>query len=152
MACIPIDACDVVHPSSVSGIATTEIVTAGLTRFYHEIAGVGLVFPLAARPIAVEYAGYPVITLHPIERLEFVEETVAALGSSTELADHLFRECWAVGTGSGRTIGWTGREIEAHNSKIATAADLVALWHNGRITVDGGNKEVSGAVHAAPAA
>ena len=84
MACIPIDACDVVHPSSVSGIATTEIVTAGLTRFYHEIAGVGLVFPLAARPIAVEYAGYPVITLHPIERLEFVEETVAALGYSTE--------------------------------------------------------------------
>jgi hypothetical protein len=81
-----------------------------------------------------------------------VEEAVAALGSSTELADHLFRECWAVGTGSGRTIGWTGREIEAHNSKVATAADLVALWHNGRITVDGGNKEVSGAVHAAPAA
>ena len=110
--------------------------------------GAGLVF----RPIAVEGVGMGLIVLRPIAGIEFVEETVAALGSSTELADHLFRECWAVGTGSGRTLGWTGREIEAHNSKVATAADLVALWHNGRITVDGGNKEVSGAVHAAPAA
>ena len=41
---------------------TAEIVTAGLGRFYHEIAGVGL-------PIAVEYPGYPVITLRPIEGL-----------------------------------------------------------------------------------
>jgi NAD(P)H-hydrate repair Nnr-like enzyme with NAD(P)H-hydrate dehydratase domain len=89
-----------------------------------------------------------VITPHPIEGIEFVEEAVAALGSSTELADHLFRECWAVGTGSGRTLGWTGREIEAHKFKVAMAADLVALWHNGRITVDRGQKEVSGAGHA----
>jgi hypothetical protein len=61
-----------------------------LSRFYHEIAGVGLVFPRADRPIAVEYVGYPVITppprpldggrghrgvsgtLRPIEGLEFV--------------------------------------------------------------------------------
>jgi hypothetical protein len=28
----------------------------------------------------VEYPGYPVITLRPIEGLEFVEETVAAVG------------------------------------------------------------------------
>jgi hypothetical protein len=69
---------------------TAEIVTAGLGRFYHEIARVGLVFPLAARPIAVDYPGYPVIALHPIEGLEFVEEAVTALGSSTELAHHLF--------------------------------------------------------------
>jgi hypothetical protein len=49
---------------------TTETVTAGLCGFYREIAGVGLVFPLAARPIAVEYHGYPVITLRQIEGLE----------------------------------------------------------------------------------
>jgi transposase len=36
-----------------------------LCGFYHGISGVGLVFPLAARPIAVEYPGYPVITLRP---------------------------------------------------------------------------------------
>jgi hypothetical protein len=36
----------------------------------------------------------------PIDGLEFVEETVTALGYSGELATHLFRECWAVGTGS----------------------------------------------------
>jgi hypothetical protein len=35
--------------------------------------------------------------------------------------------------------------------KVATAADLVALWHNGRITVDRGQKEVSAALPA-PAA
>jgi hypothetical protein len=52
---------------------------------------VGLVFPRGDRPIAVEYPGYPVITLHPIEGLEFVREAVTALGSSTELATHLFR-------------------------------------------------------------
>jgi hypothetical protein len=42
--------------------------------FYHEIAGVGLVFPRADRSIAVEWAGHAVITLHPIEGLEFVRE------------------------------------------------------------------------------
>jgi hypothetical protein len=42
--------------------------------------------------------------------------------------------------------------VEAHKFKVAMAADLVALWHNGRITVDQGQKEVSAAVHAAPAA
>jgi hypothetical protein len=50
------------------------------------------VFPRADRSIAVEWAGHAVITLHPIDGLEFVEETVTALGSSTELATHLFRE------------------------------------------------------------
>jgi hypothetical protein len=58
-----------------------------------------LVFPRADRPIAVEYPGYPVVRLRPIEGLKFVEDTVVALGSSTELATHLFRECWVVGTG-----------------------------------------------------
>src|SRR5258708_7840278 len=46
---------------------TAEGVKGGLIRFYHEIAGVGLVFPRADRPIAVEWAGHAVITLHPIE-------------------------------------------------------------------------------------
>jgi hypothetical protein len=46
--------------------------------------------PGRTRPIAVDYPGYPVITLHPIEGLEFVEGAVTALGSSTELATHLF--------------------------------------------------------------
>ena len=55
---------------------TMETVTAGLCGFYREIAGVGLMFPFAARPIAVEYPGYPVITLRPIEGLEFVEDRV----------------------------------------------------------------------------
>jgi hypothetical protein len=49
---------------------------------------------------AVEFPGYPVVRLRPIEGLEFVEETVTALGYSMELAHHLFRECWAIGTGS----------------------------------------------------
>jgi hypothetical protein len=84
------------HPD----IWTAEGVKGGLIRFYREIAGVGLVFPRADRPIAVEFPGYPVVRLRPIEGLEFVEETVTALGSSTELAHHLFRECWAIGTGS----------------------------------------------------
>jgi hypothetical protein len=57
---------------------------------------VGLVFPRADRSIAVEWVGYQVIRLHPIEGIEFVEEAVTALGYSTELAHHLFRECWAI--------------------------------------------------------
>jgi hypothetical protein len=57
--------------------------------------------PRADHPIAVEFPGYPVVRLRPIEGLEFVKEAVIALGSSTELATHLFRECWAEGTGSG---------------------------------------------------
>jgi hypothetical protein len=132
-----------------TGVWTAEGVKGGLIRFYREIAGVGLVFPRADRPIAVEFPGYPVVRLRPIEGLEFVEEAVTALGYSTELAHHLFRECWVVGTGSNidlcRAFGW---EVEAHKFKVATAADLVALWHNGRITVDGWQKEVSGAAHA----
>jgi hypothetical protein len=78
-----------------------------------------------------------------------VEEAVTALGSSTELAHHLFRECWWVGTGSKvdlcRAFGW---EVEAHAFKVATAAGLVALWHNSRITVDVENKGVFAAGHA----
>jgi hypothetical protein len=64
-----------------------------------------------------------------IDGLEFVEEAVTALGYSTELASHLFRECWAVGTGSEvdlcRAFGW---EVEAHAFTVAMGADLVALW------------------------
>jgi hypothetical protein len=72
-------------------------------------------FPRADWPVAVEYPGYPVVRLRRIEGLEYVEETVATLGSSTELTTHLFRECWAIGTGSEvdicRSFGW---EVEAH--------------------------------------
>jgi preprotein translocase subunit Sec61beta len=100
-----------------------ETVKAGLIRFYREIAGVGLVFPRADRPIAVEWVGYQVIRLHPIEGIEFVEEAVTVC----------------------RAFGW---EIEAHRFKVATAAGLVAIWHNSRITVDRGQEEVSGAGHA----
>jgi hypothetical protein len=49
------------------------------------------VFPFAARPIAVEYPEDAVITLHPIEGLEFVLEAVAALGNSSELAGRSLR-------------------------------------------------------------
>jgi hypothetical protein len=107
---------------------------------------VGLVFPRADRPIAVEWAGYPVVRLRPIEGLEFVEEAVIALGSSTELATHLFRECW--GSERAAILTYAGCSVEAHQFKVATAADPVALWHNGRITVDRGQKEVSAAAHA----
>jgi hypothetical protein len=62
------------HPDTWTG----ERVKGGLIRFYREIAGVGLVFPRADRSIAVEYPGYPVITLRPIVGLEFVLEAVAA--------------------------------------------------------------------------
>jgi hypothetical protein len=48
------------------------------------ITGVGLRFPRADWPIAVEYTRYRVIRLRRIQGIEFVEETVAALGSSTE--------------------------------------------------------------------
>jgi hypothetical protein len=51
-------------------------------------------FPRADWPVAVEYPGYPVIRLRRIEGIEFVEDAVTALGSSTELATHLFRQCW----------------------------------------------------------
>jgi hypothetical protein len=77
---------------------TAEGVKGGVIQFYREIAGVGLVFPRADRSIAVEYPGYPVIRLRRIAGIEFVEEAVTALGYSTELAHHLFRECWAVGS------------------------------------------------------
>src|ERR1700732_3832722 len=101
-------------------IWTAEGVKRGLIRFYREIAGVGLVFPRADHPIAVEFPGYPVVRLRPIEGREFVEEAVTALGSSTELATHLFRECWAEGTGSDvdlcRAFGW---EVESHKFKVA---------------------------------
>jgi hypothetical protein len=97
---------------------------------------VGLVFPRADRPIAVEVREIGLegnlVTLRPIEGLEFVQETVTALGYSGELVNHLFRECWAVGTGSGRTLGWTGKEIEAHKFKVAMAADLVAVAESDR--------------------
>jgi hypothetical protein len=46
------------------------------------------------------------------------------LGSSTELATHLFRECWAVGTGSDTDLAF-GWEVEAHKFKVTMAADLV---------------------------
>jgi hypothetical protein len=53
--------------------------------------------------------------------LEFVEEAVTALGSSTELATHLFRECWAVGTGSDTDLCWVfGWELEAHKFRRTT--------------------------------
>ena len=77
-----------------------------------------------------------------------MEEAVTALGYSTELATHLFRECWVEGTGRKvdlcRAFGW---EVEAHRFKVATAG-MVAIWHNARITVDVGEEEVSGAGHA----
>jgi hypothetical protein len=38
-----------------------------------------------------QWVGHAVITLHPIEGIQFVEETVTALGYSTELASHLFQ-------------------------------------------------------------
>jgi hypothetical protein len=83
---------------------TAEGVKGGLIGFYREIAGVGLVFPRADRRIAVDVLEIGLegnlITLRPIAGLEFVEEAVAAVGSSSELAHHLFRECWAAGTGS----------------------------------------------------
>ena len=88
-------------------------------------------FPRADSSIAVEWVGYQVIMLRPIEGLEFVEETVTALGYSTELAHHLFRECWSIGTGSDtdlcRAFGW---EVEAHKFKVATAALLVSAMGN----------------------
>jgi hypothetical protein len=149
------------HPD----IWTAEGVKGGLIRFYREIAGVGLVFPRADRPIGLIAGpgwgpgsfldrtvrpvpiGFKI--LRRIKGLEFVLEAVAALGSTTELANHLFRECWAEGTDSDvdlcRAFGW---EMEAHKFKVADAAGLVAIWHNGRITVDRGPEEVSGAAHA----
>jgi hypothetical protein len=43
-----------------------------------------------------------------------------------------------------RAFGW---EVEAHKFKVATAAGLVAIWHNARITVDRRPEEVSAAGH-----
>jgi hypothetical protein len=118
---------------------TAEGVEGGLIRFYQEIAGVGLVFPLAAKPkpIAVDYPDYPVITLHPVEGLEFVEDAVTALGSTTELAHHLFRECWAAATGKhgcpdGGRGSWTSTLItEAHMRRASRCG-----WSRHRCEVD----------------
>jgi hypothetical protein len=75
------------------------------------------VFPRGDRPIAVEWPGHAVITLlHPIVGLEFVEETVTVLGVSTELAHHLFRECWLVGTGSD-TLTYAGRSAASRATR-----------------------------------
>jgi hypothetical protein len=78
-----------------------------------------LVFLFAKVPVASRCPGYPEFTLRPIVGIQYVEEAVAALGSSTELATHLFRECWVVGTGSDtdlcRVFGW---EVEAHAFKV----------------------------------
>ena len=43
----------------LTGEWTGEGVKGGLIRFYREIANVGLVFPRADHPIAVEFPGYP---------------------------------------------------------------------------------------------
>jgi hypothetical protein len=51
---------------------TAETVKAGLSRFYRDLAGVGLVFPRADRPIAIEHLEDAIITLRQIEGLEFV--------------------------------------------------------------------------------
>jgi hypothetical protein len=42
---------------------TREGVKEGLNRFYRGIAGVGLVFPRADWPVAVEFPGFPVYAL-----------------------------------------------------------------------------------------
>jgi hypothetical protein len=42
---------------------TAEGVKGGLIGFYRSIAGVGLLFPRADHPIAVEFPGYPVVRL-----------------------------------------------------------------------------------------
>jgi hypothetical protein len=60
-------------------------------------------------------------TLWPIDGFEFVKETVAALGSSSELATHLFRECWAVGTQYYRAVS-LGFQVRAMSSS-ATLRD-----------------------------
>jgi hypothetical protein len=65
----------------------------------------------ADRPIAVEFR------LRPIEGLEFVEETVTALGSSTELAHHLFRESLA--------SGWCSRELTGRFWQLADYTNRV---------------------------
>jgi hypothetical protein len=108
---------------------TGEGVKGGLIRFYREIAGVGLMFPRADWPVAVEYPGYPVMRLRRIEGIEFVKEAVAALGVSTELAGHLFRECWVVGTDSKvdlcRAFGW---EMEAHAFRPDFAPRVHTPW------------------------
>src|ERR1700730_17338436 len=76
------------HPD----IWTGEGVKGGLLPFTAASQGWGWCSPGRDRPIAVGHCGYPVIMLRPIKGLEFVEEAVTALGSSTELAHHLFRE------------------------------------------------------------
>src|ERR1700736_6317620 len=125
----------------LTGEWTGEGVKGGLIRFYREIAGVGLLFPRADWPVAVEFPGFPVVRVRRVEGLEFGEEAVAALGSSGELANHLFRECWAEGTGSDvdlcRAFGW---ELEAHAFKVATAAGLVALGTTVESPLTGGRK------------
>jgi hypothetical protein len=72
----------------------TTAVNLVVREWIHEIAGVGLVFLFAEAPVACRCPGYPDFTLHPIEGVEFVEETVAALGSSGELPTIRFRERW----------------------------------------------------------
>jgi hypothetical protein len=61
----------------------------GADPFYRGITGVGLVFPRAG---PADRGWVLRVSLRPIKGLEFVEEAVTALGSSTELAHHLFRE------------------------------------------------------------
>jgi hypothetical protein len=70
---------------------TAEGVKGGLIRFYHEIAGVGLLFPRADHPIAIEFPGYPVVRLRPrlelaVSRCFMVCSTRSAPGVTFETA------------------------------------------------------------------
>jgi hypothetical protein len=72
--------------------------------------------------------------LRRIMGIEFVEEAVAALGVSTELADHLFRECWAEGTGSDtdlcRAFGWGGggAQLQGRDGGRPGGAGTIVNW------------------------
>jgi hypothetical protein len=61
-------------------------------------------------------------------------------------------DCFTRGTSDIDLRSSFGWEPQVHWAKVALAADLVAIAHNVRFTVDGRVKGVSGDPHAASAA
>jgi hypothetical protein len=81
-------------------------------------------FPWADRPVAVDLHG----TAFAAAKTDLVLEAVATL--SPDLADHLFRECWARATHPdlGRRFSTWGPSD--HVAKVEIAAQMVADRHN----------------------
>jgi hypothetical protein len=109
---------------------TADLVLEGLTDFYRSLAGRALMFPWADRPVAVDLHG----TAFAAAKTDLVLEAVETLSGRCDLADHLFRECWARAhpeTALAGDIYWVESQTD-RGRKVDVAAQMVADRHNSR--------------------